>query len=138
MSERTKLSLTAVVVALAAMLLASGGKGCTLPVLKPSTPPMIVMLHEAMHGPLPAYALGAANELAASGREVRPEDDDLLNGVGEVPKWLKPALEPGRAIMGGSSDEQQKDDALILLDGERVVKAMKMPATKAEILEAVK
>lgn len=100
----------------------------------PTTPPMIVMLHESARGNLPPYALGAANELTAAGRDVRTPDDDDLNGLGEVPAWLKPALVPGRAIMG----PEQIDDALILLDGERVVKAVKLPANKAEILEAVK
>lgn len=104
----------------------------------PAKPPLIVMLHEAAHGPLPPYALGAANELMAAGREVRPVDDDLLTGLGEPPAWLRPALAPGRALMGGAEDGQQKDDALILLDGERVVKAIKLPASRAAILEECK
>lgn len=104
----------------------------------PTKPPLIVMLYEDSHGNLPPYAIGAANELTAAGREVRPVDDDVTTGLGTVPTWLQPALVPGRAIMGGNDDAQQKDDALILLDGERVVKAIKLPVTKAEILEAVK
>jgi hypothetical protein len=96
------------------------------------------MLYEAGNGPLPPYALGAANELTAAGFDVRPADDDETTGLGETPAWLKPALEPGRAIMGGTSDDQQQDDALIVLSGERVVKAMKMPATREAIMEAVK
>lgn len=107
--------------------------GCEFPTIGPTTPPLIIMLHEVQHGPLPPYALGAANELVAAGREVRPVDDDVTDG-GETPEWLKPALTPGRALMGAS----QVDDALILLDGQRVVKAIKLPATKAEILEACK
>jgi hypothetical protein len=103
----------------------------------PTKPPLIVMLYEDSHGNLPPYAIGAANELTAAGREVRPIDDDVTTGLDTVPVWLKPALVPGRAIMGGNEDSQQKDDALILLDGERVLKAIKLPATKAEILEAV-
>lgn len=104
----------------------------------PSKPPLIVMLYEDSHGNLPPYAIGAANELTAAGREVRPVDDDVTTGLDTVPTWLQPALAPGRALMGGNDDAQQKDDALILLDGERVVKAIKLPATKAEILEACK
>lgn len=119
---------------LCAWLIFAGPKGCTVPSIVPSKPSLIVMLYEAEKGPLPPYALGAANELNAAGFEVRPADDDELTGSGEVPAWLKPALEPGRAIMGS----EQNDDALIVLAGDRVLKAMKLPATKAEILEAVK
>lgn len=131
-----------VICLLAAAYLAFGG-GLNIPwpvpgPVTPTKPPLIVMLYEDSHGNLPSYAIGAANELTAAGREVRPVDDDVTTGLDEVPTWLKPALAPGRAIMGGTDDAQQKDDALILLDGERVVKAVKLPATKAEILEAVK
>lgn len=124
-----------VLVAAAVVLLLQGGSW-SLPFAipsTPSTPPLIVMLYEADHGPLPPYALGAANDLNAAGREVRMVDDDLLNGTGEVPAWLRPAVEPGRAIMGSG----QLDDALVLVSGERVIKSIKLPASKAEILEAV-
>jgi hypothetical protein len=137
-SSRFRLSLTVLVLAVAAMLLAGGGKGCSFPTVAPSVTPLIVMLHEAKHGPLPSAAVGAANELTTSGREVRMVDDDVLDGSGEVPDWLKPALEPGRKLMGGVDDKQQQDDALILLNGDRVVKAIKMPATRPEIVEACK
>lgn len=125
-----------ILVAAALFIGLSGGQisGCPVNVLTPSVPPLIVMLYESEHGPLPDYARGAANELNATGREVRMADDDELTGPGEVPSWLKPALEPGRAIMGSG----QLDDALILLSGERVLKAVKLPASKAEILEAAK
>lgn len=124
-------------VAVIVVLLVSRG-GCTPAVISPSTPSLIVMLHESQHGPLSPDALGAARELAESGREVRVADDDEVNGLGETPDWLKPALAKGREVMGGSDDASQKDDALILLNGEQLVKAIKLPATKAEIVEACK
>lgn len=138
--DRTRASLTVLVLLALALVLSSGGRGCTLPVVVPDDPKqtLIVMLYEATNGPLPPYALGAANDLSAAGREVRPADDDEVTGLGETPKWLKPALEPGRAIMGGTSDDAQKDDALIVLSGEKVLKAMKLPATRELIIEAVK
>jgi hypothetical protein len=95
----------------------------------------VVMLYEADHGSLPPYAIGAANELSAAGAEVGMVDDDVLDGTGETPEWLIPALEPGRAIMGGTDGQ---DDALVLLAGERVIKAVKLPGTKEAILEACK
>lgn len=113
--------------------LSGGGLPFAIPGV-PSTPPLIVLLYEADHGPLPDYAKGAANELNAAGREVRMADDDELTGDGQIPKWLKPALEPGRALMGSG----QLDDALLLLSGDRVLKAVKLPADKAAIMEAVK
>jgi hypothetical protein len=137
-SQRAKLSLTVLVLAVAAMLLAGGGKGCSLPTLPPSVPPSIVMLYEAENGELPAYAIGAARELEAAGRDVNPVDDDTTNGLGETPKWLKPALEPGRKLMGGMDDKLQKSHALVLVSGEQVVKAVKLPESKEAILEAVK
>jgi hypothetical protein len=120
----------------AAVWVALSGGGLPWPSVLPgpSTPPLVVLMYEADHGPLPSYALGAANELNAAGREVRLVDDDTLTGTGVVPAWLKPAIEPGRAIMGSG----QLDDALIQLSGDRVLKAVKLPADKTAILEAVK
>lgn len=125
-----------VCLAAAFFLLFSGGKGCNLDLPWTTTPAdsLIVMLYESEHGPLPAYALGAANELRDAGREVRMTDDDVPTGTGEVPEWLKSALEPGRAIMGSS----QQDDALVILSGQRVVKAIKLPASREAIVEACK
>jgi hypothetical protein len=126
----------------ACLWLMAGGGGFKLPtwtwpswpVIVPK-PTLVVMLHEASHGPLSSDAKGAANELTAAGREVRMVDDDVTDGLGEVPDWLKPALEPGRTVMGGT---EGKEHALVVLAGDRVVKAVKLPATKAEILEAAK
>lgn len=95
---------------------------------------LIVMLYEGQHGELPDYAIGAMRELVKAGRDVRPVDDDVTNGLGETPAWLKPALEPGRRIMG----EDQQRDALVVLSGPRVVKAIELPASKEAILEAVR
>lgn len=120
-----------------AIFLFAGGRLPTV-VRPPINPPLIIMLHEALHGPLPAYATGAARDLVAAGRDVRTPDDDEVTGTGEIPQWLKPALAPGRAILGGSEDSQQKDDALVLLAGERVLKAIKLPDSKEAILEACK
>jgi hypothetical protein len=137
-SQRAKLSLTVLVLAVAALLLAGGGKGCSFPTLAPSVPPLIVMLYESDNGELPAYAIGAVRELEAAGRDVNPVDDDTTNGMGETPKWLKPALEPGRKLMGGMDDKLQKEKALVLVRGEQVVKAIKLPASREAILEECK
>jgi hypothetical protein len=96
--------------------------------------PLVVMLHESTNGPLPSYAVGAANELTAAGFEVRMVDDDVLDGTGETPDWLKPALEPGRKIMGGTDG---KEHALVLVRGDKA-NAVKLPATREAIVEAVK
>jgi hypothetical protein len=126
-------------------LMASGG-GFRLPTtwtwpswpVIATKPTLIVMLHEAKHGLFPSHVVGAARELEAAGFEVRMVDDDVTDGLGETPPWLKPALEQGRAIMGGTTDDVQKDDALIKLAGERVVKAIKMPDSRAAIVEECK
>jgi hypothetical protein len=114
--------------------LALGGKVPDVFTPGPSREAVIVMLHESDKGELPGYAIDAMHDLTAAGRDVRPVDDDVLNGLGATPQWLVPALEPGRKIMG----PEQIDDALILLDGTRVVKAIKLPSTKEAIKEACK
>ena len=130
MSGKTLDAIGVVIAGIGVFLLFSGGG---LP-FAPTTGSLVVMLYEADHGPLPPYALGAANELTAAGREVRPTDDDVLTGLGAVPTWLAPALQSGRNLMGSS----QQDDALIVLAGGRIVKATKLPPTRAAILEYVK
>lgn len=114
-------------------------RGCDVPAIPwpvIATPgqPLVVLMYEADHGPLPAYAIGAANELSAAGVDVRPVDDDVVDGTGETPDWLKPAIEPGRAVMGAD----QKADALIVLRGGKVAKAVALPATREAIVEAAK
>lgn len=97
-------------------------------------PRLVILMHEADNGPLPAYALGAANELTAAGVEVRMVDDDVTDGAGETPDWLRPAIEPGRLVMGPS----QQNDALVILSGAKLVKAVPLPATREAIVEAAK
>lgn len=133
--------LTLAMLGLALLVLFSGRiGGCTTPFNPPPAPgeTLIIMLYEAEHGQLPDYAVGAARDLVAAKIKVRPVDDDQLQGLGAVPVWLKPVLEEGRKIMGGSADNQQLDDALIKLVGERMDVAIKLPATKEAILEAVR
>lgn len=96
---------------------------------------LIVMLYEADHGGLPAYAAGAANDLREAGKEVRMLDDDPANGLDAVPSEVAPAIEPGRKIMGGTDG---KGYALVILSGSKVQKAIALPASKEEILEACK
>ena len=115
----------------AALLLFSGGP-VTTPGPDEST--IIVMLHESSLGNLPPHALGAARELTDTGYDVRTPDDDDLNGLNQIPRWLKPALGPGRAIMGPG----QEDDALLKLRGDKVLLAIKLPESTEAILEAVK
>jgi hypothetical protein len=107
-------------------------QGCELPTVGPSTPPLIVMLYEADHGEPPAYAAGAANELRKQGRQARLIDDDPGNGLDAVPAEVAPAIEPGRKIMGGTDG---KGFALVVLAGDRVLKAMALPPSKEAILE---
>jgi len=127
------------VLAAVALFFLTGGK---LPVWNPIEPTpspdskIVIMLYESQHGPLPPYALGAAGELDAAGWTVRPTEDDQLTGEDQIPDWLKPVITQGREIMGGQQDEQQVDDALIIVSGSRV-RAMKMPTSKPGILEAV-
>lgn len=118
---------------LAALYVAFGGMAWEGWTLGPSTPPLVVVLYEADNGEPPSYALGAINELRAAGRQARVIDDDPATGTNSVPAEVAPAIEPGRKIMGGTDG---KEHALVLLNGQRVVKAIKLPDSKEAILEA--
>lgn len=93
----------------------------------------IVVVHESDQGGIPPYASGAVEELRKAGRTVYVIDDDVVTGLGTPPKPVAPAIEPGRKIMGGS---EGKGQALVLLSGETVLKAIELPKSKEAILEA--
>jgi hypothetical protein len=126
MGDLTVLQRLAILLVLWFLLQGGGGSGGSS---------LIVMLYEADHGGLPAYAAGAANDLREAGKEVRMLDDDPANGANAVPSEVAPAIEPGRKIMGGTDG---KGYALVKLSGSTVKKAIALPASKEEILEACK
>lgn len=125
--DRTRIASWLIVAALLGSLAALVvPQGWSLPVLAPAKPPVVVVVHRSEVS-LPAYAMGAVNELRAAGRTVFVVDDDPKNGLGGVPKAVAPAVEKARDL---------GHPALVLLDGERVVGAIKLPASKEAILEA--
>ena len=93
----------------------------------------IVIQHESDQGSLPPYVTGAVESLRAAGRTVYVIDDDVTTGLGTPPKPVAPAIEPGRKIMGGS---EGKGQALVLLSGDMVLKAIELPKSKESIVEA--
>lgn len=94
--------------------------------LAPAKPALVVIVHRSETA-LPPYAMGAVNELRAAGRDVRIVDDEPANGLNAVPAAVAPAVTKAREV---------GHPALVLLDGERVVGAIKLPASKEAILEA--
>jgi hypothetical protein len=132
-----------------AILVFSSSKGCDLQsldwdalkilnIVRDTTKPLVILLYEGKNGSLPDYAFGAANDLVGEGYDVRMVDDDVVDGEGNVPKWLAPALEQGRALMGGQTDSEQKDYAIILMRNGKVYKASKLPKTREEVVKFVK
>lgn len=95
------------------------------PVLKDA---LIVIVHNAKLG-LPEHAEKAVNDLRAAGRQVRLPDFETVNGLGEVPAEVKPAIE---AAKGKSLP------FLALLSGGKVLKAIPLPTTPEAIQEACK
>lgn len=96
-------------------------------------PDAVVILYEADNGEPPAYAAGAVNELRASGKRVWMIDDDPGDGENQVPDAVAPAIEPGRAVMGGTNG---KGHALVVLAGQKVLKAVPLPSSREAIVEA--
>lgn len=89
---------------------------------------LVVIVHDESIG-LPDYAEHAINQLRAAGRQVRLTGLNPQTGLGTVPKEIAPALAPGKAA---------GVPALVLLQGDKVLKVIKLPATTEAILEACK
>lgn len=89
---------------------------------------LVSIVYESSATPVPRQVHNARFELEAKGYEVRVVDADVVTGTGTVPLPLKPAIEAARA---------QGLPALVITNGEKVLKKIALPATAEEIVKAV-
>lgn len=126
--------LVGIIGALAIVLLLLGDRLPAIPWIGAGgKPDAVVIMYEAEHGEPPAYAAGAVNALRAAGKQAWMIDDDPGDGENQLPDAVAPAIEPGRAVMGGTDG---KGHALVVLAGQKVLKAIPLPPSKEAIVEA--
>jgi len=89
----------------------------------------VCVVYESSETIPPPYVTGALGGLQADGLQTRIFDKDVVTGTGQVPEYLKNAI-----------DEATKNGlpALVVLSKGNVIKVQDLPKTESEIIEAVK
>ena len=108
-----------VIIVIILLLLNGGGSG--------GKPDAVTYVYEKDNGPVPAFVASALDELNTRGYLATPVDDDAIDGDGQVPDGEKVAIEASKAI---------GVPCLITSKGSKVIKTIKNPLTKEEILKA--
>ena len=118
---------TFVVLAFAGWLMFGGDVGgCNLNPLAPAKVDRVTYVHNEKDV-LPSGVMAALNELNAKGILATSFPDDTTDGNGEVPDQYKIAL-PAAKASGIPS--------LVVQAGDKVLRTVKAPKTKAQVLEA--
>ena len=94
-----------------------------------SSPDAVAIVYESETTTPAPYVLGAINQLSQDGYSVRMIDDDTTTGQNEQPGVIGLAVQAAR---------KSGLPALVLISGGKVITAKDLPATKADILEAVR
>jgi hypothetical protein len=116
---------------LLALWLITGGNvgGCNLPsVIAPSKVDRVTYVR-APKAPVPSGVSAAIAELNAQGVLATECPEDVTDGDGDVPEQYKVAL-PAARTSGIPS--------LVVQAGDKVLRTLKAPATKEQVLEAAK
>lgn len=109
------------------LILGDSGGGCTLPsFVAPAKVDRVTYVHNKKDV-LPSGVMAALNELNAKGILATSFPDDTTDGNGEVPDQYKIAL-PAAKASGIPS--------LVVQAGDKVLRTVKAPTTKAQVLEA--
>ena len=120
----TKLdAIGAIIAGFGVFLLFSGGG--SLPFATKATAATYVHNEKAV---IPAGVSAALNELNASGIMATAFPDDATDGSDDVPEQYKATLPAAKAV---------GIPALVVQAGDRVLRTVKAPTTKAQVLEAV-
>ncbi len=101
--------------------------GGSLPVIGPSKATAATYVH-APKAVLPAGVMAGLNELNAKGIVATSIAEDATDGDGQVPEQYKHTL-PAAKVAGIPS--------LVVQSGETVIRTVKAPTTKQQVLEAV-
>lgn len=86
------------------------------------------IIYESGQSRVPLHADAAARELRKQGKQVRIVDADAETGTGEVPRELAKSIEAAK---------ETGLPALVLLSKGKVLRSVKLPATKEAILQEV-
>lgn len=100
--------------------------GCSLPVLSPSKPTAVTYVREAK-APVPAGVSAALAELNLKGIIATEFPDAVTDGDNQVPDQYKVTLPAARSV---------GIPALVVQAGDKVLKTVKAPTTKAQVMEA--
>ena len=95
----------------------------------PSKPDTVAVVYESSNQIPKPYVTGALGKLQADGLQTRIFDKDIVTGDGQVPNYLKEAIE--KAIENGLP-------ALVVLSNGKIVSVQDLPKTESEIIEAAK
>ena len=98
-------------------------------VVAPTKADTVAVVYESSDTIPPPYVTGALGKLQADGLQTRIFDKDVVTGTGQVPEYLKNALE--EATKNGLP-------ALVVLSKGNVIKVQDLPKTESEIIEAAK
>ena len=122
-----KSTINTVCIVLLAILLLDADWNFKLPTI--STPDTVAVIYESSDTIPPPYVTGALGSLLADGLQTRIFDKDVVTGTGQVPEYLKNAI--NEATKNGLP-------ALVVLSKGNVIKVQDLPKTESEIIEAVK
>lgn len=114
-------------IGLLAWLLIGDGAGVSLPFVSPK-PTAVTYVHDEKAA-LPSGVLAALDELNTKGLVATAVSDDTTDGEGQVPDQYKATIPAAKAV---------GIPALVVQAGERVLKTVKSPTTKEQVLEAAK
>tara|TARA_R100001509_G_C4762725_1_gene180279 strand:+ start:231 stop:602 length:372 start_codon:yes stop_codon:yes gene_type:complete len=122
-----KSTINTVCIVLLAILLLDADWKFKLPTI--TSPDTVAVIYESSETIPAPYVTGALGILQADGLQTRIFDKDVVTGTGQVPQYLKNAI--NEATKNGLP-------ALVVLSKGNVIKVQDLPKTESEIIEAVK
>jgi hypothetical protein len=124
--KQTHPLVTLAVLALAGWLILGDGQGCSSPIIAPAKPTAVTYVHDEKAA-IPSPVLAALAELNTKGIIATAFPDDTTDGDNDVPEQYKITLPAARAV---------GIPALVVQAGDKVIRTVKAPKSKAEVLEA--
>jgi len=116
------------VILLAGWLMFGDGGGCNLPLIAPAKITAVTYVHDEK-AVIPAGVSAALNELNAQGIVATAYPDDATDGDDQVPDQYKLTLPAAKAT---------GIPCLVVQAGDKVLRTVKGPTTKEQVLEAIK